>query len=919
MIGLPLREALQSLYRIKRDKAIGECLRFSCFTCVMLLVVWLAFTPHIAFSANAALTDLLLDEEFDSTVQYRKNFYEIMTKDEWWQWVQGPVQRAMFPTKDYAGAALPDIQRGYVLQLFRLVGGLQIRQARVSNSSCLVRRFVDNCVRRKVSSRSACRGDQSTYDPSDSTCCEGRFDTKAGVCYSEFDLAVSDRHDEHPMVRKHHTYTWSPGGSELDGLFGYGQTYGTGGVSVVLKPFNASGAIEMLQQMKEDMFLDLGTRALLVTACLYNTQTRMLTVIRVLTEWFPDANVVKFARFYTVPMLVYTDRTDMLRAFGEVALVLFFVYYIQKEARRFRHTTPNRSWTAKLQHWGSKANSLFFLLWMSVAVALAGHWAAFTLSSQRLNFDVNTEEFVDYFPLTELYVTAATLAAGLCLLVALMQFAFMSVSKRFVIVWLLLSRAAWDITAFGIAMLILIGGLSYAGEMIFGSWIESFRSLMFSFSSLLKYPLGDFGYEELSARRPILTPFFFGATVILTTYVSLNLVIAIINKFYSVVKAASQFRDQWKASATSFEAVRAADAIRSFRTFKSKLTPFFKWAAATCCPCTKTGVVEHRKRASTMARVRASLAEQQSGAGRRGSTAAGRTQSVMRDADKGMRILAADTEEETSAEDDHAGREAELHFFKLLRSCARAARRIHNIDLLTYMETTYVEAGTDFMFIGVQELCALTQPHKPPPAPRPGCLAVQLLHAYKAWKRVIIAGPARQHMRTGEEVVLFKDSMVIFGVKKLSRKKMGLRQDRLLYIDRGRGFLLTFDKFMNLRRRLPLTQLLQFRRDRRNPLRVALVFTSQGMPPEDEEVLGSLETVMRIELQQESRVEELLSVLRAVKSDLESQYEQLSTTLGIGAIEGMHMRLSNLQSHAAAVPVAGAPATRPVPQPSPAR
>lgn len=102
--------------------------------------------------------DLFMDEEFDS-VSYKKNFYEIMTKDEFWQWMQGPLLAGLYQSTYYNGDTIPDDEQGYILGSLRLVGGVELRQMRVSNSSCSERRY---------------------------THFGERFDTKTGVCYAEF-------------------------------------------------------------------------------------------------------------------------------------------------------------------------------------------------------------------------------------------------------------------------------------------------------------------------------------------------------------------------------------------------------------------------------------------------------------------------------------------------------------------------------------------------------------------------------------------------------------------------------------------------------------------------------------------------------------------------------------------------------------
>lgn len=83
-------------------------------------------------------------------------------------------------------------------------------------------------------------------------------------------------------------YTYSTGLGRLYGLFGFGpQDYGDGGFVTYL-PQNRSAASDTLLQLKADRWVDKGTRAVSHTMNLYNTNTRLLSTVRVVVEIFPS-------------------------------------------------------------------------------------------------------------------------------------------------------------------------------------------------------------------------------------------------------------------------------------------------------------------------------------------------------------------------------------------------------------------------------------------------------------------------------------------------------------------------------------------------------------------------------------------------------------------------------------------------------
>jgi len=210
--ALPVRETLQNIHRIQRDKSIRD---FWLFMVLMFSFVGISFNlldAHNCWSTDAALEDLFLDEEFGTVSKharlcpflgthwyelggwcarclcivsqqiYKKNFYEIMTMGEFWEWMEGPLVNGLYPEEWYNGEAFTEGERGYVANYMRLIGGVQIRQSRVTNSSCFERRVLDECVIRNG-------------------VCEGRFDTKGGWCYAEFSETTQATAPFGPPVR----------------------------------------------------------------------------------------------------------------------------------------------------------------------------------------------------------------------------------------------------------------------------------------------------------------------------------------------------------------------------------------------------------------------------------------------------------------------------------------------------------------------------------------------------------------------------------------------------------------------------------------------------------------------------------------------------------------------------------------------
>jgi hypothetical protein len=82
-------------------------------------------------------------------------------------------------------------------------------------------------------------------------------------------------------------------------------------------------------------------------------------------------------------------------------------------------------------------------------------------------------------------------------------FRYLGISKNMNALWLTLFRASRDLVAFGLGFLVIVMGFALMCNFMFGSALHDFHNVSASFSSLMRYPLGDFNYKDLSQARDI--------------------------------------------------------------------------------------------------------------------------------------------------------------------------------------------------------------------------------------------------------------------------------------------------------------------------------------------------------------------------------------------------------------------------------
>lgn len=178
----------------------------------------------------------------------------------------------------------------------------------------------------------------------------------------------------------------------------------------------------------------------------------------------------------------------------EIIFFLFLCYFLQKEVRVLIYHKPLWKYFLQLQN-------VFEVVLLVLCMSLMGFWMMFITSNIRTNFGVNAPNYVDMFDFATSYINVISLAGFIGLLCCLKVFKFMSISKKMNALWLTLGRAAPDLVAFAIGFIFLVFGFAFMAEMMFGFTMMDFHNITAAFSTLLRYPLGDFNYDELARVR----------------------------------------------------------------------------------------------------------------------------------------------------------------------------------------------------------------------------------------------------------------------------------------------------------------------------------------------------------------------------------------------------------------------------------
>ena len=110
-------------------------------------------------------------------------------------------------------------------------------------------------------------------------------------------------------------------------------------------------------------------------------------------------------------------------------------------------------------------------------------------------------------------------------------FKYLQISNKMNSLWEVLQRAFFDILAFVIILLFILGRFGVFACVLFGDHVRSFHNIPSSLHTLLYFSIGDFSnvdYELMKQANSALAPVFIGLFLVLVVLVALNMFIAIL-------------------------------------------------------------------------------------------------------------------------------------------------------------------------------------------------------------------------------------------------------------------------------------------------------------------------------------------------------------------------------------------------------
>ncbi|XP_040294234.1 polycystic kidney disease 2-like 1 protein [Bufo bufo] len=468
---------------------LRELLVYIIFLVDICLLTYGMTSSNTYYYTNVMST-LFLNTPSDTGV----TFQSIGSMTDFWSYAQGPLLNGLYWTNWYNNASLDNSQNSFIYYENLLLGVPRMRQLKVENNSCVVYKdFREDIF--------------------------GCYDT-----YSE------DEEDKNPFGLINGTAWTYFTEKELGGSSHWGKiaTYSGGGYYIDFQ-LTKQATLKTLQTLKNNLWLDRGTRAVFIDFSVYNANINLFCVLRLVMEFPATGGAIPSWQIRTVKLIRYVSNWDYFIIACETIFCVFIFYYVVEEILELR--------IHRFKYFASIWNILDVVVIMLSLVAIAFHIFR-TIEVNRLMGSLleNPKIYADFEFLAFWQTQYNNMNAVNLFFAWIKIFKYISFNKTMTQLSSTLARCAKDILGFAIMFFIVFFAYAQLGYLLFGTQVENFSTFVKCIFTQFRIILGDFDYDAIDNANRVLGPIYFVTYVFFVFFVLLNMFLAIINDTYSEVK-----------------------------------------------------------------------------------------------------------------------------------------------------------------------------------------------------------------------------------------------------------------------------------------------------------------------------------------------------------------------------------------------
>ncbi|KAL1505909.1 hypothetical protein ABEB36_005358 [Hypothenemus hampei] len=346
-------------------------------------------------------------------------------------------------------------------------------------------------------------------------------------CYSIFGTQNEDRSSFGLNQPTAWTYTDATKTRSIR-YFGTLTSYSGGGYYADYS-LDANKTIELLQKLKDNLWITRGTRAVFIDFSVYNINTNLYCICKIIFEFLPPGGVTPNYQFTPATLTPLPNRWHWTMRILLYCFCIYALFCLFEEMR-------------EMIHFGTTYFTLFWnyidmiVICLTCLLFFGTEYMRFTMGSYVESIIEKPSSYGNLeFPRV-IYEGVKISGAVLLFFIYLRTFKYLNFNRRMAQLNNTIRKCAKDILGFSVMFFVAYLAYAELGYLVFGSETDDFRSFGQSMFTLLRTILGDFDYHKIHKANYIVAPIYFLTYIILVIFVLLNMFLAIINDTYAEVK-----------------------------------------------------------------------------------------------------------------------------------------------------------------------------------------------------------------------------------------------------------------------------------------------------------------------------------------------------------------------------------------------
>ena len=305
----------------------------------------------------------------------------------------------------------------------------------------------------------------------------------------------------------------------------------SGGGYVADLGYTSGAAMRVVQNLKENNWIDTRTRAVFLEVFVHEPTTKLFSAVTYLVEFLPMGNAITYHKVTTMALYgANASGFQSLYAFCELLLILIVVYFIISECvklYRLRLKFFKSAWTYV---------ELTQIICASLTIILSifrRYYTSQLVSRVHENpFKTTSFHYVVFWSELETILIAILVFVITIKLLKILKF-----NEHISALASSMKNSFKSITSYSIVFLVVFFAFAQVAHLVFGPTVQSYCSMLETMRAQFSMFIGGpIDYDELQSANRLLGPLFYFAFITSMTMILVNMFLAILNEGYHDVK-----------------------------------------------------------------------------------------------------------------------------------------------------------------------------------------------------------------------------------------------------------------------------------------------------------------------------------------------------------------------------------------------